>query len=205
MMKPDYRKTIEFLNQNKLIVFSTDTINGIGTVFDNLEGLKEIFKLKNRDKNKPFALFFSKKIPVEKFFFTNRLFFILKQNFLPGQLTIILKAKRIIPDILVKEGFASLRIPNDKQILKLLDIYKKPLAVTSLNISNEEIITTKKDLEKYFGKFYIFKKLKKNKTPSTVIKIFKNDIQFIREGVIKKEKILKIIKRSSYAEKRKTS
>lgn len=195
MIKPDYRKTIEVLNQNELIVFSTDTINGIGTVFDNLDGLEKIFQLKNRNKNKPFALFFSEKIPVEKFFFTNRLFYILKQNFLPGPLTIILKAKKTIPDILVKEGFASLRIPDDKQILKLLDLYKKPLAVTSLNISNENIITTKKDLEKCLGKFYIFKKLKKNKTPSTVIKIFKNDIEFIREGVIKREKILKIIKK----------
>ncbi|MEO0234569.1 MAG: L-threonylcarbamoyladenylate synthase [candidate division WOR-3 bacterium] len=197
MKKIEYEEAIKILKNGGLIAFSTDTINGIGTSFDNLDGIKKIFELKKREKTKPFALFFSENMNIERFFYTSKLFYKIRENFLPGALTIILRAKKIIPEILVKDRFSSLRIPKEKNILKLLEIYNKPLAVTSLNISGQEVITEKDEFYRHFKDVYLFGELKKEKIPSTVIKIEKNKIEFLREGKIKKEKILKFINKES--------
>lgn len=197
MKKIEFEHAIKILKDGGLVAFSTDTINGIGTSFDNLDGLKKIFELKKREKTKPFALFFSEKMNIERFFYTPKLFYKIKEKFLPGGLTIILRAKKIIPEILVKDGFSSLRIPKEKKILKLLELYNKPLAVTSLNISGQEVITEKDEFYKYFKDVHLFGELKKEKVPSTVIKIEKNHVEILREGKIKKEKILKFIKKES--------
>ncbi len=197
MRKKDYEEAINILKEDGIIAFSTDTINGIATSFDNIKGIEKIFVLKKRDKNKPFALFFSENIEIEKFFYTSEIFWKIKEKFLPGQLTIVLKAKKIIPSILVKDGFASLRIPDEKKILKLIDLYKKPLACTSLNLSGKDVITEKKEFEKYFKGVYLFGDLKKKKMPSTVIKIEKKNVEILREGMIEKEKILKFINKES--------
>lgn len=193
----EYEKVIEILKNGGIIAFSTDTVNGIGTSYDNIDGIKKIFKLKKREKTKPFALFFSYSIKIDKFFYTSKVFWKIKEKFLPGGLTIILKAKKSVPEILIKGGFSSLRIPKEKKILKLLELYKKPIAVTSLNLSGEHVITEKKEFYKYFKEVYLFGELKKNKIPSTVIKIKKNNIEILREGKIKKEKILTFINKES--------
>lgn len=197
MKKVEYEQAIKILKDGGLVAFSTDTINGIATSYDNLDGIKKIFELKRREKTKPFALFFSEKMNIERYFYTSKLFYKIRENFLPGALTIVLRAKKIIPELLVKDGFSSLRIPKEKKILKLLELYNKPLAVTSLNISGQEIITEKDEFYKNFKDVHLFGELKKEKVPSTVIKVEKNKIEILREGKIKKEKILKFINKES--------
>ncbi|HAF07792.1 MAG: Sua5/YciO/YrdC/YwlC family protein [candidate division TA06 bacterium 32_111] len=197
MRKKDYEEALNILKEGRLLAFSTDTINGIATSFDNIKGIEKIFHLKKRDFKKPFALFFSENIEIENFFYTSKLFWKIKEKFLPGQLTIVLKAKKIIPSVLVKDGFASLRIPDEKKILKLIDLFKKPLACTSLNISGKDLITEKDEFEKYFKGVHLFGELKKKKKPSTVIKIDKKNVEILREGGIEKEKILKFINKES--------
>ena len=40
----------------KIIIFPTDTVYGIGCLYDNIESIKKIYEIKNRDYNKPMVI-----------------------------------------------------------------------------------------------------------------------------------------------------
>ena len=42
--------------ENKIIVFPTDTVYGIGCLYDDLESIKRIYDIKNRDYSKPMVI-----------------------------------------------------------------------------------------------------------------------------------------------------
>ncbi|MGE3062147.1 MAG: L-threonylcarbamoyladenylate synthase [bacterium] len=180
------QKTVDLLNKGGVIAFSTDTVNGMAALYDNEDAINSIFRMKKRCKDKPFALFFSSKESVLKYFHNSKLLKMVIDEFLPGPLTVISKPKRRVNKLLLKDGFASFRIPEKKDVLLLLELLKKPLAVTSLNVSGERVLTSEYGVEKVFDSISIFNKLKPSKTPSTIVKIKNGKIEILREGAISK-------------------
>jgi L-threonylcarbamoyladenylate synthase len=57
------------------------------------------------------------------------------QAFLPGPVTVILKAKHIIPDILTGgTGMIGIRIPAHELALRLIERFDSPITATSANL-----------------------------------------------------------------------
>ena len=46
-------EVINCLKNNGIAIFPTDTVYGIGTVYDNPKGIERIYEVKQRDKSKP--------------------------------------------------------------------------------------------------------------------------------------------------------
>ena len=129
---------------------------------------------------------------IEKYAYINDIYKKIIDKFLPGPLTIILKKKEIIPDIVSKE-YIGIRIPDSKIIREIATI---PLTATSANLSGEEPPTSVDEINEELKEkvhLIIDTGVCKYKTPSTIIKIVNDNIELIREGAMPFKEIKKVI------------
>ncbi|ENN96370.1 Sua5/YciO/YrdC/YwlC family protein [Methanocaldococcus villosus KIN24-T80] len=195
-MNPNRAKTIlEFLKKEilngKIIICGTDTLYGISANALDENAVKKIYKIKKRDYNKPISICLKDTNEIEKYAYVNDISKKIINNFLPGPLTIILKKKAIIPNIVSKE-YIGIRIP-DHEIIRELSIV--PLTTTSANVSGKKSPTCVEEIDDEIIKRvdYVVDVGKcKYSKPSTVIKIINNKIELIREGVIPFSEICKV-------------
>lgn len=132
------KKVIKSIKEGKIIVFPTDTLYGLIADAENEKAVRKIFKIKKREKEKPIPIF------VKNMKMAKRLAYIDKnqteflKNVWPGKITVILKTKNILPEILFKKRKnIGLRIPNYKLVNILLKKLNRPLTGTSANISGK--------------------------------------------------------------------
>ena len=134
---------------NKIIIFPTDTVYGIVCLFNDLEAIKKIYEIKQRDYSKPMAILCSDIPTVRSLIAENTN---LETNWIkhwPGKLTLILPKNNKINDLITAgRNTVGVRIPNHEISLSILKKYG-PMVVTSLNLSTEPPILLFKDVLKY--------------------------------------------------------
>ena len=166
----------------KIIIFPTDTVYGVGAIYQDQKGIEKIYEMKRRDYGKPLAVLCSDITQVEQIGeLPNYAYKYTK--YWPGALTIICKKKD-------STGTIALRIPNSNVARTILNHFG-PMSTTSVNYSGErelndidEIYNTFKDKADYL----IIDKQELSKVPSTIISCIKEEVEVIREGSIKIEK-----------------
>jgi L-threonylcarbamoyladenylate synthase len=191
-MKKEIENIKKMILDGKIIICGTDTLYGLCANALDQEAVKKVYELKKRDPNKPISIFLKDKEDIEKYAYINDISKKIIDKFLPGPLTIILKKKEIIPDIVSKE-YIGIRIPDSKIIRELAVV---PLTATSANLSGEEPPTSADEINEELKEkvhLIIDTGVCKYKTPSTIIKIVNGDIEFIREGAIPFKEIKKVI------------
>jgi len=179
------KEAILKLRNEEPIIFGTDTINGIGCLYSSTKAAEKIFKIKGRDPLKPLILLCSSIKMVERFFELDNCSKDLVLKYLPGALTIIAKPKIKLNSYLLKSGFASFRIPNKKSLIEIIEEIKDPIASTSLNISEEPVLTDRSKAKKIFMGIHICNSLSSKTVPSTVVKCVLGKVEVIREGIVK--------------------
>ncbi len=135
----NFDEIISFLKAGKVILYPTDTIWGLGCDALNPAPINKIYKIKNKVPDKPFVLLVSD-IEMLKTYVKEihpRVETLLAYHSRP--LTVIYKAKKIVPDILLDNGKISIRIVQEKKISELISKFGKPIVSTSANISDEPI------------------------------------------------------------------
>lgn len=185
----------EILKNGGLIAFPTETVFGFGVIYDNAEAYKRLIEVKRRPPEKPFTLMCANIDDVFKYAEVSSTAEKLIKAYMPGQFTIILKAKNNLPDYVVsKEGNVGIRISSDKNVRSLIRMVGKPLLVPSANKSGEPPLTKSGEVQKQFeneidalieGESY-------SKLPSTIV-LIDNDVHVLREGIIKKEQIFALL------------
>ena len=202
--KESIRQTIDILKNNGVVIFPTDTVYGIGTKFDNTEGIKRIYEFKKRDIKKPIIAlisnikYLSKLVDIKNKELES-ISEIIKEYW-PGELTIVFNGNDIVKEKSISnDNTVGVRIPKNKILLDIIEACGGIILTTSANISGElspaeiEDISTEL-LEKVD---YILDDGKiANGTPSTVIKYVNNNIDILREGNIKQEQILNLFRRA---------
>ena len=189
-------KVLEFLKEEilngKIIICGTDTLYGLCANALDENAVKKVYEIKRRDLNKPISIFLKDKEDIEKYAYINDISKKIIDKFLPGPLTIILKKKETIPDIVSKE-YIGIRIPDSKIIREIATI---PLTATSANLSGEEPPTSVDEINEELKEkvhLIIDTGVCKYKTPSTIIKIVNDNIELIREGAIPFKEIKKVL------------
>ena len=189
------------IKSGELIIYPTDTVYGLGAIISNEESINNIYFAKSRSFNSPlFALLSSvdkvdevAEVSVEDRELLNKL----AKGFWPGELTVILRKKDYIPEIMVSGGNTiGVRIPNLDLAIKIIDLAGGVLATTSANISGEpspksyeelsEAIKSKVNLLIDGGKCKLGE-------VSTIIDLTKKVPKILRKGAITTEEIEKII------------
>lgn len=127
----------KILNENNLVAFPTETVYGLGANALNEGAVKKIFIAKGRPSDNPLIVHISDKKEISKLAKEiPEKAKLLIEEFWPGPLTIILKKKAIVPDV-VTAGLDSvaIRMPSNKIALELIKNSKLPIAAPSANIS----------------------------------------------------------------------
>ncbi|MGL4949858.1 MAG: L-threonylcarbamoyladenylate synthase, partial [Anaeroplasmataceae bacterium] len=166
---------------NKIIIFPTDTVYGIGCSVYDRQSIQKIYEIKNRDLNKPLAVLCSSLEQINSIAIVDELSNKLISKFLPGPLSVILKANQRIKEVMNLE-YIAVRIPNHKQAINLLNEFG-PLATTSVNESgtqplNEYELIVKDYLDKV-DHIYKDELLISSNLASTVVKIENSNITLI--------------------------
>lgn len=189
--------------EGKLIIYPTDTVYGLGAILTNEKSLENIYKAKSRKFSSPLIALVSSVKHIEKIAILNEkerdILKKLAKKFWPGALTVILKKKDTVADIMVSYGdTVGVRIPNLDLALKIIDLAGGILATTSANISGEmspssyrelsEAIKDRVDLLIDGGDCKIGE-------ASTIIDLTKSPPKILREGAISSKEIEKIIGR----------
>lgn len=163
----------------KVICFPTDTVYGIGALYDDVIAIEKIYKLKNRSKSKPLVNLCSNVSQIEDLGFKlNHFALDIMNKYWPGALTIIIQNKE------VKESF---RMPDSKVALALINRFFI-LKTTSVNESGEKELNSYELIYEKFGKeidYFITDLEVFSNLPSTVIDISSGEIVVLREGSIK--------------------
>lgn len=177
----------------RVIIFPTDTVYGIGTKIFDTEGIEKIYKIKNRSHDKPLACLCYDINQIKDIAYLNEEAIKLINKFLPGPLTLILKAKE---EVVNKIGYKTIgiRIPNHKLALEILK-ENGPMLTTSVNDSGKKPINEYLEIvEKYnniVDKIYCSSEESSNLS-STVVSI-DNEVKLLRLGSITEEEIKKAL------------
>lgn len=196
----DYNKLkepAEVIKQGGIVIFPTETVYGIGTNGMDVKAIERLYKIKERPYNKPISLLVSDLNMVNlvaKDITT--LEYEIMRKFFPGPLTIILKKKNIVPDILTSgQDTIGIRIPSGKIARKLIEYVGKPIATSSANISGKPSKTNIKNVMEELEEqadYFIDGGKSEIGIASTVIQVINGIPNILREGSISIEEIKKV-------------
>lgn len=131
-----------------IIIFPTETVYGIGANALNIEAVRKIFLAKGRPADNPLIVHVGNKEDIEKVAYVqSAVEQKLIDSFMPGPITIILKKKSIVPDI-VSAGLdtVGVRMPSNEIANKIILASKVPLAAPSANVSGRPSGTKIEDI-----------------------------------------------------------
>ena len=194
--KSQYKKASKILQNGGLIAFPTETVYGLGVIFDNEKSYERLINVKRRPPEKPFTLMCGSLDDIKKYAYVNELAQKLIDAFMPGQFTIILKAKENLPRWVVsKEGNVGIRISDDKFVQNLIIETGKPLLVPSANRSGENPCHTSNEVKDSLGNDLdaIIIGESVSNIPSTIVFV-DDSIHIIRLGEISESEIKNVIK-----------
>ena len=184
---------INTLNEEgKVLAIKTDTVYGlICNAFDK-KATNKIYEIKRRESKKALSIFVKNIDDVKKYVHPDNLTSQVKrimQKYWPGALTLVFKKKDdMLNHITENTNSIGIRIPDDKDLLNILDNINFPLAETSCNISGEKEYNNAKEISDKMGDMIdliVDGGEVINNTPSTVLSVECNEPIILRVGALK--------------------
>lgn len=182
-----------------VILYPTETIYGLGVHALDVEVLKVLFAIKGRDAAQTASWLVRDIADIERYAEIGDTARRVAEHFLPGPLTLILKAKASVPNTCIApDGTIGFRISSDSVAQKLIAEYMAahdaPLTCTSANLhgkvpqaTTEEILTQLGDRVAHITQ--VVDDGPRQGAASTVVRILDDTIEIIREGAITESNI----------------
>lgn len=153
IISSDINKAASFLQENEVVAIPTETVYGLAGNIYSEAAIKKIFEVKKRPLFNPLIVHVHALEEVEKI---TREFppkaRTLANHFWPGALTLVLKKKDLVPDLITAgKDTVAVRIPNHPITLELLKILPFPLAAPSANPFNRISPTKSSHVANYFN------------------------------------------------------
>ena len=182
---------------NKVVIFPTDTVYGIGAALDDKKGIDRIYQIKGRNYDKPLIALAYDLSYVEKIAVVTKEAKILAGTFWPGALTLILKTQASY-ESLTGEKTIGVRVPNHPYALEAIKTYGNGLLkTTSVNHSGMAPLNDYEKIVSSFGplvdKVYPNTQIISNKA-STIVDLTRPEMVVLREGDITIDAMKKAIK-----------
>ncbi|MDD3113112.1 MAG: L-threonylcarbamoyladenylate synthase [Candidatus Izemoplasmatales bacterium] len=172
--------------RGKVIVFETDTVYGLGCLYDDSQAVRRIFQIKHREQQKSLALLSANTKQVELLVQNIELGRPYIERYWPGPLTLIFPKSDLVPNLVTGgRQTVGIRIPDSQVALSILTHFG-PMAVTSLNISKEPPVVLFSEALKFESQVdYIVRGNDLSGEPSTVFELLTR--QTLRQGAIRIE------------------
>lgn len=195
--KGSLKEAAEYINAGKLVLFPTETVYGIGANGLDANAVKNIFIAKGRKQDNPLILHVSSISMVEGIAKDiNDIEYKLMEKFFPGPLTIILKRKDIVPNVVTGNlDTVGIRMPSNEIAHDLIELANTPIAAPSANISGRPSGTNVEDIFNELNDkvdYIIDAGQTEIGVESTVIRVIDNTIHILRPGKITKEDLEKV-------------
>ena len=136
--KKNIEEGIEAIKKGGTVIIPTDTVYGLTANALDEKAIRRLFLIKKRPLNKPFSVFIKDLKMAKRLAYVDNKTEKNLKKFWPGQITFILKKKKIIPNLLTADKKTiGLRIPECLIIKNLFEFLNFPLIGTSANISGK--------------------------------------------------------------------
>lgn len=174
------------INNGEIGIIPTDTVYGIIADATNVGVIKRVYDIKKRPLSKPLIIMFSNIDMLKEYcYISNDLERELIDKYWPGKMTLILKKKDNINDVL-SAGMDTIgvRIPDNVFLRDIIDRVGKPVISTSANISGTEVITSLDELEDDMVSSidFMINGGEVDALSSTIVKVENNKVLILREG-----------------------
>ncbi len=133
---PIIKEASEIIKNGGLVVFPTETVYGLGADGTSSPSAEKIYSAKGRPSDNPLIIHISKPEDAEVYTYTNEIYYDLARAFMPGPLTVVLRAKDTVP-LKTRGGLdtVAVRCPENPIANKLIELSGVPIAAPSANIS----------------------------------------------------------------------
>ena len=152
IISKDITKAVKLLNEEQVVAIPTETVYGLaGNIFSE-KAIKTIFETKKRPFFNPLIVHIpSVDYLTEIVEYIPEKAKLLAEAFWPGPITLVLKKKDTIPDLITAgKDTVAVRVPNHPLTLELLNQLPFPLAAPSANPFSSISPTTAQHVETYF-------------------------------------------------------
>ena len=193
----EYRLAKEQLDKSQVVAFPTETVMGLGIYFDDQKAYQLLNEIKNRPEDKPYTLMLGDVMDIEKYAYLSIRDLQIVKVFVPGPVTLLLKAKENVPGYVTHDtGVIGVRVPAMPLVCDFINYCEKPLLVPSANKSGEKPALTSLEVRQIFGDeiAYIFDSDSLRQSPSTIIDLTSEQVKILREGPISLEDINVVLK-----------
>ena len=180
-------KAVGILQNGGVIIFPTDTVWGIGASLKRPQAIEKLYQIKKRKKAKPTAVLVNSVSQAEQLGKITSRAKNMMQKYWPGGLTIIVKAKQKVPQIIQGEGkTVGLRMPDNQLVLEILEKLGTGIVAASANFSGEPMPKSREMIDQRLidladqvveGKCY-------GRRASTVIDVSQKSFKILRQGLI---------------------
>lgn len=191
------RAAAETISASGLIVYPTDTVYGIGASIYDEHAVSNLFIAKHRPFDMALSVAVYDKAMIEKIAVLNENAEKLIDAFLPGPLTIIIKKRDDVPELVTAcSDKVGIRIP-DHPIAREIARLAGPIVATSANTHSKPDAVDIDMATTAFGESvatYIDAGPSPGGKPSTIVWIKDDEYEIIRQGEITEEMIEKVLK-----------
>lgn len=182
--KGEIDKIVHALIHEQVVAFPTETVFGLGIICDSKKAIERLIEAKNRDVSKHFTMMLASVEDIEEYAYVSERDKKIIDCFMPGDLTVVLKDKKTMATI-------GIRIPDDEFVCELIKRVKKPIYVTSANISHQPSTTSTNEVFLQLGGRipYIVDGNCGNGIASSVVDLTGEEVIVLRQGRITIEMI----------------
>lgn len=152
IISDDISAAVDIIAEGGLVAVPTETVYGLAANGLDAKAVERIYEVKGRPAIKPLSLMVPDKSAMERYCdCVPEAALELADRFWPGPLTIVLKAKQLVPEIVRAGGdTVGLRCPDHPKTLQLLRALSLPLAAPSANPSDMPSPKNAQKVQEYF-------------------------------------------------------
>ena len=182
-------RAAEHIANGGVVAFRTDTFYGLGADPFNRDALCAVKQLKGREADKPLLVIISDASEAERFMAErSSLCETLCAQHWPGPLTIVVRARREVPEELTADtGTVGVRLPDDEVVRDFVRACGGALTATSANPAGRPPARTAVEAANYFSEsdlLVIDSGQARSDKPSTVVDVTGRTTRLIREGLV---------------------
>ena len=186
----------EALRKGGVVAFPTETVMGLGVVYNDRRAYDRLNKVKERPEDKPYTLMVKNVKEIAKYAVIDEATQRVIDSFMPGSLTILVKVKKnSVPSYVTHNtDVIGIRVPTNIEARILLDMVSIPLLVPSANKSGSKPALNSDEVEQIFGQEldFVMSGKAKGEVPSTIVDLTKESPKVVRPGPITEEDIVKV-------------
>ncbi|MDD3844744.1 MAG: L-threonylcarbamoyladenylate synthase [Syntrophorhabdaceae bacterium] len=176
---------VQTMQEGGIIAYPTDTHYGIGCDLFNIKSIRKLYAMKHLDGKRALSIICRDMKDISTYAVLTDFSFDIVKWYLPGPFTFVLKARKIIPKLLMTDRKeVGVRIPAHPVPVGIAGLCGRPVINTSARIAGEEVITDPRIIEKTFGNAIslVVDGGILVSEPSTVVRLADDVPELLREG-----------------------